>query len=120
MQTSEPTCPLDAARVAELTEIFGDEQSVRELFDEFFQELDPRLSTLRDGLATGRPDLVDTAAHAIKGSSANLGAQAVRDCARTVEDLARGNNLAGVEPLLAKLENELTRLREWIERNGLS
>jgi HPt (histidine-containing phosphotransfer) domain-containing protein len=119
MQTSHPS-PLDAARVAELTEIFGDAQSVRELFDEFFQELDPRLDTLRNGLAEGRPDLVDTAAHAIKGSSANLGADAVRDCARTVEDLARANQLQNVEPLLDRLESELTRLRAWIEQNGLA
>jgi len=103
-----------------LTEIFGDAQSVRELFDEFFQELDPRLDTLRSGLAEGRPDLVDTAAHAIKGSSANLGAEAVRDCARTVEELARVNQLENLEPLLDQLESELTRLREWIEQNGLA
>lgn len=119
MQTSHSS-PLDAARVAELTEIFGDAGSVRELFDEFFQELDPRLNTLREGLHEGRPDLVDTAAHAIKGSSANLGAQAVRDCARTVEELARGNKLDDVGPLLDRLEAELARLREWIEQNGLS
>jgi HPt (histidine-containing phosphotransfer) domain-containing protein len=106
--------------VAELTEIFGDEASVRELFDEFFQELDPRMNTLREGLSDGRPDLVDTAAHAIKGSSANLGAQAVRDCARTVEDLARSNKLGEVGPLLDRLETELARLRAWIEQNGLS
>lgn len=118
MQTSNPP-PLDAARVAELTEIFGDEASVRELFDEFFQELDPRLNTLREGLSDGRSDLVDTAAHAIKGSSANLGAQAVRDCARTVEELARSNRLDQIEPLLGRLENELARLREWIAQNGL-
>ena len=119
MQTST-TSPLDAARVAELTEIFGDEQSVRELFDEFFNELSPRLSTLREGLTEHRPDLVDTAAHAIKGSSANLGAQAVRECARTVEELARANKLDDIEPLLGKLEVELEQLRDWIALNGLA
>lgn len=119
MQTSESS-PLDAARVAELTEIFGDEQSVRELFAEFFHELDPRIATLREGLAEGRPDLVDTAAHAIKGSSANLGAGAVRDCARTVEELARANHLDEIEPLLGNLEQELARLREWIQAHGLA
>lgn len=119
MQSSS-TSPLDTARVAELTEIFGDAESVRELFNEFFQELDPRLVTLRNGLVEGRPDLVDTAAHAIKGSSANLGAEAVCDCARTVEELARAKNLDKVEPLLRQLEEELARLRVWIEQNGLT
>ena len=118
MKTS--ASPLDAARLAELTELFGDVNSVRELFDEFFNELDPRLCTLKEGLAEGRADLVDTAAHAIKGSSANLGAQAVRECARTVEELARASRLTEIQPLLGRLEDELQRLRSWISENGLA
>ncbi len=114
------TSPLDAARMAELTDLFGDEQSVRELFCEFFHELEPRLSMLKSGLAESRADLVDTAAHAIKGSAANLGAEAVRECARTVEELARASRLSEIEPLLGRLENELERLRAWIDQNGLS
>lgn len=118
--TNATTSPLDAARVAELTELFGDENSVRELFDEFFSELDPRLNALRTGLAEGRADLVDTAAHAIKGSSANLGAEGVRQCARTLEELARASKLQEIEPLLGRLETELERLRSWIAQNGLA
>lgn len=118
--TNATSSPLDAARLAELTELFGDEHCVRELFDEFFAELDPRLQALRNGIEQRRPDLVDTAAHAIKGSSANLGAEDVRQCARTVEELARASRLEEIEPLLERLEAELTRLRAWIEQNGLA
>lgn len=118
--TPATTSPLDAARLAELTELFGDENSVRELFSEFFAELDPRLQALRTGLEQGRADLVDSAAHAIKGSSANLGAEDVRQVARTVEELARASKLTEIEPLLGRLESELARLREWIRQNGLS
>jgi HPt (histidine-containing phosphotransfer) domain-containing protein len=118
--TTSTTSPLDAARVAELTELFGDERSVRELFDEFFNELDPRMKALRSGMAEGRADLVDSAAHAIKGSSANLGAQSVRECAKTVEELARASRLTEIEPLLGRLEGELNRLRSWISANGLA
>lgn len=118
--TTTTSSPLDAARVAELTELFGDEGSVRELFDEFFNELDPRMNALRSGIAQGRADLVDSAAHAIKGSSANLGAQAVRECAKTVEELARASKLQEIEPLLGRLEGELNRLRSWIAANGLA
>jgi HPt (histidine-containing phosphotransfer) domain-containing protein len=114
------TSPLDAARMAELTELFGDEQSVRELFCEFFKELEPRLNTLKAGMADHRADLVDNAAHAIKGSAANLGAEAVRECARTVEELARAGRLSEIEPLLGRLESELERLQAWIGQNGLS
>ncbi len=121
MSIPVPSSPLDPERVAELTDLFGGEsEAVLELFEEFFQELDPRMETLREAIQSGRPDLLDTAAHAIKGSSANLGANGIRDLAALVEEMARSEHLDQVPDLVDRLEAELQRLQDWLATHDLT
>jgi HPt (histidine-containing phosphotransfer) domain-containing protein len=110
---------LDTSRINELAELFGDSEIVLELFDEFLQECPERMAAMRQALANGEPQLMDSAAHAIKGSSANLGACAVQEMARMVEELARNNQLDHADTFVSRLETEIHRLQEHLKAHGL-
>ncbi len=113
------TSPLDTARVEELAELFGDREILVELFDEFLQECPPRIETMREGIAKQQPDLVDSGAHAIKGSSANLGAIGIQQTASHLESLARTNNLTEATRFIDQLEEEIERLQTHLQEVGL-
>jgi len=111
--------PLDTARVEELADLFGDKETLLELFDEFLGECPSRMQTMRVGLAEHKADLIDSGAHAIKGSSANLGAVGIQETATLVEDLARTNDLDEVGVFLDRLEGEIERLNMHLKAHGL-
>lgn len=116
---TSPTSPVDQSKLDELVELFGALEDVKELFDEFFEELPPRIQSLRAGVAGASCSEVDHAAHAIKGSSASLGAIGVESVARTLEAQARNESLDGADQLVDQLEQELASLRQWLSENGL-
>lgn len=111
--------PIDQAKLDELIDLFGDREEVRDLFDEFFAELPARLEALRTGLSTLTVDEVNHAAHALKGSSASLGATQVTETARQIEESARTATLDGSTDSLERLEAELAALRAWLQAEGL-
>ena len=111
--------PLDTTRVDELADLFGDKEILLELYDEFLEECPGRLQIMREGLAQHKADLIDSCAHAIKGSSANLGAVEIQKTAKLVEDLARTNDLGEVGEFLDRLEAEIERLVGHLKAHGL-
>ncbi len=111
--------PVDAEKLEELIDLFGDREEVKDLFNEFFDELPSRLQTLRTGLETGAPEQIDQAAHALKGSSASLGAMQVQAAALALEADARSQQLDDAPDHFAQLEAELEILQNWLRESGL-
>jgi histidine phosphotransfer protein HptB len=116
--TSTPA-PIDQAKLEELIDLFGDREEVRDLFEEFFSELPSRIEAMRTGIATATTETVNHAAHALKGSSASLGATQVTETARIIEETARANSLEGTDTAVDRLEIELNALQEWLRGEGL-
>lgn len=114
-----PAPPIDATKLDELIDLFGDRDEVRDLFAEFFAELPDRLAALRSGLADASTDQVNQAAHALKGSSASLGATRVQEAASALERAARAAELSAAPDDLSRLEQELDALRAWLQAQGL-
>jgi len=77
----------------------------------YFQEAPRLLGLLRD--ASDRGDCVGImqAAHALKSSSANLGASRLARICQEIEALARSEETAQARPLVKLLENEYSRVR---------
>jgi len=111
--------PLDSAKLEELRDLFGDEAEVQDLFLEYFQELPERLDSIREGIAEACCEKIHRAAHALKGSSSSLGAVPVQEISRHLEESARAGSLEGTEDLLQRLEEELGRLRSWLQEARL-
>jgi histidine phosphotransfer protein HptB len=111
--------PIDPEKLDELIDLFGDRDEVKDLFDEFFKEIPQRIESLRTGVASNTAEPINQAAHALKGSSASLGAMQVQDAAFDLEQCARNQEFGPMADHLSRLELELANLRAWLTSQGL-
>lgn len=88
------------------------DEFLREIAGIFLEDTPQRISDLdQSALAADVPKFT-RAAHSIKGSSANLGATALRAAAEKLEHMARTQGLAGVAPLVEQVKAEFARTRD--------
>jgi HPt (histidine-containing phosphotransfer) domain-containing protein len=95
----------------ELLEVLGGDETVfRELIQLYLQEAPKLLGAVRNAVAQGNADALRQAAHALKGTLANLAAPDARAAAEALEVMTRTGDLAGAPTALANLERQLERL----------
>jgi histidine phosphotransfer protein HptB len=82
---------------------------LREIAGIFLEDTPQRIAELDQSLAAGDLPKFTRAAHSIKGSSANLGAMALRAVAEKLEHQCRTQGLVEVTALLADLKSEFAR-----------
>lgn len=94
----------------------GDDEFLREIIGIYLQDTPERLAELRT--RNGENDRVAfvRAAHTIKGSSGNVGANEVRTLAETLEQLATRTPLAELATHVAELEAAYARARTELEK----
>jgi len=88
---------------------------VRELAAMFFAETPNRIKLLHDGITHGDAEAVTRAAHALKGSSSNIGAARFAASCGRLELQARRGQLTGAADLVGALEAELPVFRAALE-----
>lgn len=86
----------------------GDE-FLREIIGIYLEDTPLRIAELEQSLAAGETPKFTRAAHSVKGSSANVGANAVRAIAEQLEHQSAKQGLADVAPLIATLKTEFAR-----------
>jgi HPt (histidine-containing phosphotransfer) domain-containing protein len=95
----------------------GDE-FLREIIGIFLEDTPQRITELSQSLTALDTGKFTRAAHSIKGSSANLGAAALRAVAEKLEHQSRTEGLGAVAPLVGELKAEFahaeTELRKLI------
>ncbi len=79
---------------------------LKEIIDIFLEDTPQRIAELDASLLSGERNKFVRAAHSIKGSSANMGAFALRDTAQRLEHEAKEKNLSELEPLLSELKSD--------------
>lgn len=92
---------LDPEMLASL-ESFGDPAFVAEVIDIYIEDAPPRIEAMRSAIAAGDATKLASAAHALKSSSGNVGASAVRELCAHLE----AHGLTGAAEKLAELERE--------------
>jgi HPt (histidine-containing phosphotransfer) domain-containing protein len=104
--------PLNTARLAELDEleIEGEPSLVVELIDDFLRSAQATIVALRSALASGAHVDVQRAAHSLKGSSLNIGADGLARICAELESGARNGNDESKSGLLERTERELERV----------
>jgi len=109
---------LDPAVIESLRELTppGEPDVLNEVLTIFLQEVPPRLERLRTFLAAGNIVEVQRAAHSLKGSAGNIGARALHDICRQVDDKGRAGDLSGLAPLVAALTLEFDKVEVEIHR----
>ena len=100
--------PLSASVLKDLTELAGPEnpEFLKEIIAAYLKDLPGRLEALRAAFAAGDAPALQQAAHALKGSSGNVGALRLHKICRIIEDIAKGGSAAGAGALLLALEAE--------------
>ena len=85
------------------------DEFLREIVGIFLEDTPQRITELDHSLKTGDVPKFTRAAHSIKGSSANLGAMALRFVAEKLEHESRTNGLGEAAPLVESVKLEFAR-----------
>ena len=94
----------------------GDAASVAEILAEFLDDVPRQLRALGTALDQGDLEAVRRQAHTVKGASANVGAQALREAAYDVERAAAADDAVAAARLADNVAHEFERLREQLSR----
>ena len=89
---------------------------LREIVSIYIEDTPKRIADLKSCLAAGDAVSFTRAAHTIKGSSANVGAQLLKGIAERLEAVSRREGLGGVSGLLAECEAEFERVKAALTR----
>ena len=101
-----------------VSQLAGDEQLAREMVVIFVDECPHMIGAVHDALASGSPDAVRRAAHALKGAAANFTPDGATATARQLELSAAEGRLDQAASLIDRLERELDALvRAMAERS---
>ena len=87
---------------------------MRATLEAFRRESQVRVAALRAAVP-GDSQVLVQAAHALKGSAANIGASGVVSACAELEELGRNGQLGNAEGLVSRLEAELQRLDAELE-----
>jgi len=78
----------------------------------FLRDTPAHLHTIRQAIAADDAEQLRKAAHSLKSSSANIGASALAQRSKDLEQLARNHTTAGAAPLLADMEHSFQAARQ--------
>jgi HPt (histidine-containing phosphotransfer) domain-containing protein len=85
------------------------------LIELFIEETPHRLAALEAAIACSNAEALSHEAHALKGSSAHLGATRMDALCEILEEQGRAGSITGAPALLAVLEEEFARVRAALE-----
>ena len=103
-------------------EFWGEEapEVIRELLTMFLQQTPSQVETIQSAFQTGDLATVRRVAHTLKSSSGSVGAYALAELCRQVEDLAAHGQGAALSPLVPQLVEIATMttqvLREYLDQ----
>jgi HPt (histidine-containing phosphotransfer) domain-containing protein len=96
-------------------EIEGEESILGKLIDVFIENTPRVLKEARGALATRMSPQLERAAHTLKGSCSNFGAERMRAACERLEISSREGNLENAASLLKEIENEFELVRLALE-----
>jgi len=112
---SQKTKPLQDPDIRERLEEFGGASEVvfiRQLVQAFLHEVPLKLDGIDQAIAHGDSQLLQEEAHALKGSSMNIGAQRLGELAKELETLGRTKGKIGPEASTRELREEFDSVQQ--------
>jgi HPt (histidine-containing phosphotransfer) domain-containing protein len=108
---------LDLGVLAGLRTLQGEDDAdiVAELAGIFLEDTRSGLRTLEEAVQSGDAQAVERVAHKLKGSSGNMGARGMSDLCARLEGAGASGDLSQSPGLLARLEEELGRLDQFLQ-----
>ncbi len=106
------TAPPVFDKAGMLERMMDDEELVRAIIPGFLEDIPRQIQTLKDLLEAGDAPGVERQAHTIKGASANVGGEALREAAFEMEKAGKAGNLDTARAGMAKLDAQFNWLKE--------
>jgi HPt (histidine-containing phosphotransfer) domain-containing protein len=105
--------PVDLSSLLELRQLQqpGKPDAIARIVTHFLEETVQRLATLHTAVDTGDAQLLERAAHALKGITGTVGANEMLDLAVRLEEFGRNGHTDGAADLVTELELALGRAR---------
>lgn len=116
VNSTAKTSLIESEQIDGLLDIAG-VAGVNDILDAFWRSTDQLSADLARCLSGGEYAEAARAAHALKGSAANVGANRLAEAARLVESLSRNGDLAGAGDALKRLAAIYRETREALERH---
>jgi HPt (histidine-containing phosphotransfer) domain-containing protein len=103
--------PIDPSVIERLRQLTppGEPDVLREILDVFLAEVPRRIETLKAAWRSRSATDVQRAAHSLKGSSGNIGADAMFEVCRQIDERAKAGDLR-IDALVAALDAEYVRV----------
>jgi two-component system sensor histidine kinase/response regulator len=99
-----------------LDRLMGDEELAKQILGEFLEDVPRKFVALKQALDNGDAPSVQHQAHSIKGESANVGGNALRQTAFEIEKAGKAGDLVTVKARLTELEAQFDQLKEAMHR----
>lgn len=103
-----------------LDRVEGDLELAAQLVELYFNDTAENMAKIRQAIADKDYEALICLAHSLKGASANLSGQRVRQTAYELENAAKKGELTGVAAVFARLEQELASFRKALQHQLLS
>ena|SRR5689334_4974185 len=94
----------------------GEPDVLVEVLKLFLDEVPPRIERLRNAWASGNIQEVHRAAHSLKGSAGNIGAQAMFDVCRQLDGMGKSGDPQAIGTLVDALGVEFGKVEAEINR----
>jgi len=94
----------------------GEPDVLAEIFNLFLDDVPKRIDALRSAVLSGDAVKVQRTAHSLKGSSGNIGARAMHEVCRQIDERAKDGDLARVQSLLERLTSEYVKVEAELKR----
>jgi HPt (histidine-containing phosphotransfer) domain-containing protein len=107
VEPNQPRELLDSSAI--LDRVGGDVDFLEEIAALFAEDSPKLLGDIRRAIEAGNAGALERAAHTLKGSVANFGAEPAREAALQLEMMGRSGNLAPAVEVCNVLEREITR-----------
>lgn len=105
------TDTINESLISELKELMAEDFPV--LIETYITDSDERISSLQTALAQADSQSVRELAHAFKGSSSNLGADALAKICFQLETMGRNAELNGSDEVYDALTNEYQQVKRY-------
>ena len=104
------TSVLNAERIAALMELDDGSDFFADLVEMYLEEFEVARASIRTALAVDDPRAVATAAHRVKGSSGNVGADRMAELCSHLEASATAGDVAGSRGHFSRIESHVPEL----------
>jgi putative two-component system response regulator len=113
----QPPAPIDLAAV--LMRCGGDRQFAIAVTQRFRTQAAGEVEKIANALGQKDAATIGRVAHGLKSMAAYVAANSASELAKQIEDLGRAGNLSELEPLLAKLRQEVTEATVWLAQHAI-